>query len=107
MFRCYQLSSDRGLSSDRVFSLCRDGWGRMWIATKSGVDCYDGTRIRNYRLFGTGVIEDDMGHKIRLCKPAESGVTAYTNVGKIFRFDPYADRFRLLADLGKRLRRPI
>ncbi|MFC2440861.1 MAG: ATP-binding protein [Segatella maculosa] len=107
MFRCYQLSSDRGLSSDRVFSLCRDGWGRMWIATKSGVDCYDGTRIRNYRLFGTGVIEDDMGHKIRLCKPAESGVTAYTNAGKIFRFDPYADRFRLLADLGKRLRRPI
>ncbi|WP_416334080.1 two-component regulator propeller domain-containing protein [Bacteroides pyogenes] len=107
MFSCYQLSSTRGLSSDRVFSLCRDDWGRMWIATKSGVDCYDGTRIHNYRLFGTGVIEDDMGHKINFCKTASGSVTAYTNAGKIFRFDPYFNRFQLLIDLGKLLNRPI
>ena len=107
MFRCYQISTDRGLSSDRVFSLCRDGWGRMWIATKSGVDCYDGTRLRNYRLFGSGVVEDDMGRKIRLCKATDRGVIAYTNAGKIFVFDPYADRFCLRIDLRRILKRSV
>ena len=42
MFDYHQLTTHDGLSNLRVFSLCRDVRGRMWIATKSGVDCYDG-----------------------------------------------------------------
>lgn len=62
MFHCQPISARRGLSSDRVFSLCKDNLGRLWAATKSGVDCYDGTRLHNYRLFNSEVVEDEMGH---------------------------------------------
>ncbi|MBF1075052.1 MAG: hypothetical protein HXL32_10125, partial [Prevotellaceae bacterium] len=81
MFHCQPISARRGLSSDRVFSLCKDNLGRLWAATKSGVDCYDGTRLHNYRLFNSEVVEDEMGHKIRLCKDISRGITAYTNTG--------------------------
>ena len=107
MFQCYPVSAARGLSSDRVFSLCRDNLGRMWVATKSGVDCYDGTRLYNYRLFNSEVVEDEMGHKIRLCKQTGRGITAYTNTGKVFVFDAFANRFRLCIDLGVVLRHPV
>ena len=107
MFHCHQISTSRGLSSDRVFSLCRDNLGRMWVATKSGVDCYDGTYLHNYRLFNSEVVEDEMGHKIRLCKEISRGITAYTNTGKVFVFDIFANRFRLCIDLGVVLRHPV
>ena len=107
MFHCHQISTSRGLSSDRVFSLCRDNLGRMWVATKSGVDCYDGTYLHNYRLFNSEVVEDEMGHKIRLCKEISRGITAYTNTGKVFVFDIFSNRFRLCIDLGVVLRHPV
>lgn len=107
MFHCQPISARRGLSSDRVFSLCKDNLGRLWAATKSGVDCYDGTRLHNYRLFNSEVVEDEMGHKIRLCKDISRGITAYTNTGKVFVFDVFANRFKLQLDLGIALRRPV
>lgn len=107
MFHCQPISARRGLSSDRVFSLCKDNLGRLWAATKSGVDCYDGTRLHNYRLFNSEVVEDEMGHKIRLCKDISRGITAYTNTGKVFVFDIFANRFKLQLDLGIALRRPV
>ena len=107
MFHCHQISTQRGLSSDRVFSLCRDKRGRLWAATKSGVDCYDGTHLYNYQLFNSEVVEDEMGHKTRLCKDIKHGITAYTNTGKVFVFDEFANRFKLKIDLGLVLNRPI
>lgn len=107
MFHCHQISTQRGLSSDRVFSLCRDKRGRLWAATKSGVDCFDGTHLYNYQLFNSEVVEDEMGHKIRLCKDIKHGITAYTNTGKVFVFDEFANRFKLKIDLGLVLKRSI
>lgn len=107
MFDYHQLTTHDGLSNLRVFSLCRDVRGRMWIATKSGVDCYDGRSVKNYVLFGRGVTEDSMGRIIKLCEDGARCLWAYTNSGKIYRLDVYADKFVLQVDMADRLHRSV
>lgn len=42
------LKRETGVPSSQVQDLALDGSGRLWMATPSGLACYDGSRIRSY-----------------------------------------------------------
>ena len=52
MFDVRHVGYAEGLSSQRVFSIVEDGDGAMWIATKTGIDRYNGHTVKNYDLPG-------------------------------------------------------
>lgn len=50
MFNIRHIGYAEGLSSQRVFSIVEDSHGAMWIATKTGIDRYNGHIIKSYTL---------------------------------------------------------
>ena len=42
------ISTYEGLSSSYAFQTTQDHYGRLWIATEWGLNCYDGNQIKNY-----------------------------------------------------------
>jgi len=48
-FKFQSITSEDGLSSNWVNDVVRDKVGFIWIATKSGLDRYDGSRVVSYR----------------------------------------------------------
>lgn len=43
-----KLSVNNGLSNNSVLEIDQDAYGRIWIATEWGVNCYNGTQIKKY-----------------------------------------------------------
>lgn len=56
MFDIRHVGYAEGLSSQRVFSIVEDGDGAMWIATKTGIDRYNGHTVKNYDLPGVSIM---------------------------------------------------
>ena len=52
MFNIRHIGHVEGLSSQRVFSIVEDNHHAMWIATKAGIDRYNGQMVKNYTLEG-------------------------------------------------------
>lgn len=48
-FRFNHLTSEDGLSNNRVMSILRDTRGFMWFGTLDGLNRYDGYEFRVYR----------------------------------------------------------
>lgn len=46
MFNVRQIGHTEGLSSQRVFSIVEDKHSVIWIATKSGIDRYNGQSVK-------------------------------------------------------------
>lgn len=46
----HHLTTDDGLSQTSVVTMYRDELGRIWIGTREGLNCYNGNRIKNYKL---------------------------------------------------------
>ena len=52
MFDIRHLGYPEGLSSQRVFSIVEDQHSAIWIATKIGIDRYNGQVVKSYTLPG-------------------------------------------------------
>lgn len=100
-FTYQYLTTKEGLSNQRVFSILQDQRGLMWIATKSGVDCFDGRNIKNYSLFGEDIIVDGAGRMTYLTEDSHKALWAYTSAGKVFKYNPISDTFLLEMDVAK------
>ncbi|OZI08098.1 hypothetical protein BWI93_11150 [Siphonobacter sp. BAB-5385] len=46
-FKSY--SNKDGLSSSTIYSLCKDHFGFLWLATEDGLNRFDGTNFKIYR----------------------------------------------------------
>lgn len=57
MFSVMHLGLAEGLGSQRVFSIAEDKEGVMWIATKAGIDRYNGRHVKHYDLEGNYFLE--------------------------------------------------
>ena len=64
MFDVRHVGYAEGLSSQRVFSIVEDGDGAMWIATKTGIDRYNGHTVKNYDLPGSFYYGDLAGLRL-------------------------------------------
>lgn len=100
-FTYQYLTTQEGLSNQRVFSILQDKKGFIWISTRSGVDCFNGRNVKNYSLFGENIIVDGSGRMIYLTKDSDNTIWAYTNSGKIFKYDTISDAFVLEIDVTK------
>lgn len=92
-----------GLSNQRTFKIEKDADGFIWMANRSGIARYDGSSIKNYLLFDDDVIVDELGKLINLTIDQSNILWAFTDSGKIFRYNKYSDSFVLFCDARKLL----
>ena len=85
-----------GLSHQRVFSIVEDKHHVMWIATKAGIDRFNGQTVKNYQLSGDFHHGDMAGRRLKLCYYADHGLWAYDHSGRIYRYSVEKDCFELL-----------
>ena len=101
MFKTKHIGYAEGLSNQRVYSIVEDSNRVIWIATKSGIDRYNGYNLKNYTLSGDYHVGDLGGRRIQLLYDNRFGLWAYDNTGKIFRYAIENDRFELAQSLDR------
>ncbi len=101
MFNIRHIGYSEGLSSQRVFSIVEDENGAMWIATKAGIDRYNGNVVKSYTLSGNYYYGDMGGRILRLLYDKQYGLWAYDNTGRIYRYSILNDRFEQYLYLGQ------
>lgn len=101
MFNVRQIGHTEGLSSQRVFSIVEDKHSVIWIATKSGIDRYNGQSVKNYTLQGNFYYGDMAGRRIQLLYSQQYGLWAYDHTGRIYRYVAKTDSFEQDLYLGE------
>ena len=102
---------DAGLSSKRVYAIQKDGLGYMWLMTHTGIDRFDGTDFRHYRLSGSvtdGRTDQELAY---LFLDSRQEVWVVSRQGDIFHYDRFSDRFecisRALHDTQRQSHAPV
>lgn len=93
----HYVTTSEGLSDIWTTNYVQDERGLVWIATKLGIDCYDGSTVRNYKL----PIDEHIAYyerSVYLVDSPQSGIVAYTNSGLMFRYNRDKDQFSILRD---------
>ncbi len=101
MFDIRYVGYPEGLSNERVFSIVQDDKDAVWIATKIGVDRYNGTVVKSYILQGSDNYGDMAGRRVYLLYDKKYGVWAYDNVGRIFKYSKEHDSFEQMVYLAE------
>jgi signal transduction histidine kinase/ligand-binding sensor domain-containing protein/DNA-binding response OmpR family regulator len=96
-----------GLSSQRVFSIVEDKNSAMWIATKVGIDRYNGHAVKSYTLSGNFYYGDMGGRTLRLLYDKQYGLWAYDNTGRIYRYSVQNDCFERYLHLAQLINEEI
>ena len=73
----------------------------MWIATKTGIDRYNGHTVKNYDLPGSFYYGDLAGRRLYLLYDAQQGLFAYDHTGRIYRYSTILDHFEQVLHLGQ------
>ena len=107
LFDIQHLNTRDGLRSQRVFSIIEDNHGAIWIATKDGIDRYNGNSIKNYNLRGQFYYGDMAGRILRLFYDENYGLWGYDQTGKIFRYSERDDAFTQVFVLDQMIDGPI
>lgn len=94
------INTAEGLSSARTYSVVEGRDGAIWIATKAGVDRYNGQTVKNYRLSESLRYCDASGLTIRLFHTPQGDLYAYDNKGHIYTYSPFLETFVLRYNLA-------
>lgn len=97
------LTTKDGLSSNSVNSVIRDKFGLIWIATRDGLNRYDGKEFKVYRLGGapgTGFGSKEINVIKEDC---DGNLWVGTMGGGLFRYDRQHDTFRNFDEHNKRV----
>ena len=89
-----------GLDNMRVFSILQDRNDVMWIATKNGVNRYNGCVMKAYRLSSDRVYSNAAGRIFSLRQDGDT-LYAYDNKGNIYRYSSAWDHFEHVVSLSK------
>ena len=99
----YTLDVSEGLSSNIVYNIVKWKDDCVWMATSQGIDRYDGFSVKYYSLFKDDIRMSDDGQKISISTDGVHYLWAFTDSGRIYRYDAEGDEFELflaLSDLG-------
>jgi ligand-binding sensor domain-containing protein len=94
----YSINSLFGISTRVTNSICKDDNGFIWASSKTGILRLTEDDYRIYHL----PYETEGALLVKLIYE-NSRLTAYTNNGQIFLYNPVYDRFDLVVDIGKTL----
>ena len=95
-----QIGMEDGLSSRQVFRVEKDSSGFVWFFTYLGVDRFDGSEIRHYKLDKAVDTKDFiLSSSIMTCDRKGVVWIALKN-GKLYSYDKNIDEFLLRANLG-------
>jgi len=94
-----RLDVENGLSSRQVYCLSKDSTGFMWFLTQSGIDRFDGSEIRHYRLNPNKARQNTpLSRAVMLCDKKGVLWISLTN-GNIFAYNKTLDNFSLKFDI--------
>lgn len=85
---------DEQMRGQAIFSVVRDGDDFVWMASRSLIARFDGRRTIKYRLNSSEVITDNDGLETYLRFSTAGALWAFTDNGKVFRYDARGDRFK-------------
>ncbi|HWV73283.1 MAG TPA: two-component regulator propeller domain-containing protein [Pseudosphingobacterium sp.] len=88
-FRKY--SSKDGLSSNTIFSLLKDSYGFLWVATEDGLNRFDGTNFKVYRHDKNNPYSLRANHVTALHESPDGSLWIGTNGGSLSTYDRTKD----------------
>ncbi len=94
------LSTDNGLSNRRVYGAAKDARGFIWLATRVGVDRWDGETITHYKLVSTEDGTDELINVKGICSDRQGNIYVWAGLGMVFRYRERSDAFTLVLDLN-------
>lgn len=95
------IGVENGLSSRRVFSICQDKQGYIWLLTHKGVDRYDGKQFVHYNLSHNQKTQYFYPNLNILRADNNQRVWEIGKDGYIFLYNELKDSFQLAFDLNK------
>ncbi len=98
MFHIEHIGYAQGLSSQRVFSIVQNSDNAIWVATKNGIDRWNGTTVKSYSLPGAWHVVD-MSDRHNALVYHQGQLWAYDHSGKVYRYNRTSDDFELKLDL--------
>lgn len=99
-YQVRHIGLTEGLDNMRVFSILQDRNDVIWIATKNGINRYNGCVVKVYRLSSDRVYSNAAGRIFSLRQDGDT-LYAYDNKGNIYRYSPALDRFEHVVSLSK------
>lgn len=100
LYTCHSLSSAEGLGNNQVTSILEDKDGFIWIATRAGVDRFDGKTVKNYSLYENDIITEGR-LQFYILQDDKGNIWACTSSGKAYQYNPLLDDFELKADFAQ------
>lgn len=98
------LGVAEGLSGSQTFNIVQDRKGFIWIATRFGVNRYDGEEVKHYPMSilynGTNPFR-----RTHVILDRDSNLWAYTDRGTIYRYDEKRDEFTFYNDVKRYLKK--
>lgn len=95
----FLLDTPTGLSSQTTYTVIKDKQGFVWVSTRNGIDRYDGTTFRHYRLGEQKMRGMRDGMTITLYCDDEGDLWAFTERSLIFRYSAREDEFEEVLSL--------
>lgn len=93
-----RYSMEDGLSGRRVYQIRSTPEGFLWIYSSGGLDRFDGSEFRHYRLDDNVVSRDREQSATRLRTNGDGQLWLSFRNGKVYGYNSRMDRFDLLAD---------
>lgn len=91
---------DHGLASRQVYELAEDSEGFIWIYSHGGLQRFDGTQFREYKLPIDVKSRDYMQAWTSMGKTQSDSLWIALKSGQLFYFDPQTDGFKLKLNLA-------
>lgn len=90
------IGVEDGLSNRRVYCIQKDRKGYMWFLTHEGVDRYNGSEFKQYKLMDGDKELNSQLNLNWLYLDNDSNLWEIGKKGKVFRYDPLHDKFSLV-----------
>lgn len=97
----HQLNVENGLSSRQVYQIEKDSRGYVWIFNAMGVERFDGTELKQYKLEGLLESKDHVLSSTTMVCDRSGNIWIATRNGSIYFYDSENDCFELQSDVRK------